>query len=47
MNVILAEIGKPLLPGSLELGPFTPELILVGTIVAALLVPFLDRKSVV
>src|SRR5436190_2111536 len=37
MSLIVAEIGKPLLPGSLELGPFAPELILVGTIIGATL----------
>src|SRR5688500_12588203 len=45
ISSILAKIGLPVLPGGSELGPFAPELILVGTIIAVLLTPFFTRRS--
>src|SRR3954452_9888607 len=45
MPQILADIGRPVLPGGSELAPFAPELILVATIVGILLTPFFTRRS--
>src|SRR5688500_6939290 len=42
---ILADIGKPVLPGGGELAPFAPELVLVATIIGILLTPFFTRRS--
>src|SRR6266850_2783828 len=42
---ILADIGRPVLPGGSELAPFSPELILIGTIVGVLLTPFFTKRS--
>src|SRR6267142_2402533 len=42
---ILADIGRPVLPGGAELAPFAPELILVATIVGVLLTPFFTKRS--
>src|SRR3954468_20660276 len=42
---ILADIGRPVLPGGSELAPFAPELVLVATIVGILLTPFFTRRS--
>ena len=42
---ILADIGRPVLPGGSELAPFAPELVLVATIVGVLLTPFFTRRS--
>src|SRR6267142_4732316 len=42
---ILADIGRPVLPGVSELAPFSPELILIGTIVCVLLTPFFTKRS--
>src|ERR1041384_1852927 len=43
--LILADIGKPVMPGGSELAPFAPELILVATIVGVLLTPFFTKRS--
>src|SRR6266850_1160184 len=42
---ILADIGRPVLPGGAELAPFAPEPILVATIVGVLLTPFFTKRS--
>src|SRR5258705_2079402 len=42
---ILADIGRPVLPGGGELAPFAPELILIAAIVGVLLTPFFTRRS--
>src|SRR2546421_9587836 len=42
---ILADIGRPVMPGGSELAPFSPELILIGTIVCVLLTPFFTKRS--
>lgn len=49
MNLILAKIGEPFIPGwdavpGRQLQPFVAELILIGTIVAVLLSPFFSSK---
>ena len=49
MNLLAAAIDKPFVPGWLDpangLRPFSPELWLIGTIVAVLIVPFFVRRS--
>src|SRR5258706_4482804 len=42
---ILADIGRPVLPGGGELAPFAPELILIAAIVGVLLPPFFPKRS--
>ena len=42
---MLAMIGKPFVPGWDQLRPFSPELVLIATIVAVLLAPFFARRS--
>lgn len=45
MTTLLAQIGKPYVPGWPDLGPFIAECWLIVTIVAVLLAPFFRRKS--
>jgi NADH-quinone oxidoreductase subunit N len=45
MNPLLANIGKPYIPGWGDLGPFVAECWLIATIVAVLLTPFFTRRS--
>jgi len=45
MNLLLAAIGKPFIPGWDMLGPFIAELVLVLTIIAVLIAPFFRRSN--